>query len=1092
MTPDFVRPARPTGGGTRAQFTLPADVIDAVRAIGTSGGATLFMTLLAAFQVLLRVYTEQDDLLVATPVAGRNDASLQPLVGCFVNTLALRGDLAGDPTFRELLSRTRAINRRGLCPRGSAVRRARRPAATRADGQPGAAVPDRVRHGPGAAGVARVRGRGHRGGAAVDGDGEIRPHADHRAGSRRLARHVGVPNRSLRGGDDRAAGRALRAHAGPDRRGAGPPPVGSRSAVARRTSPAAGRPGTTREQPFPRDRTVHELFDAQVDRTPEAVALVCGDDTWTYAALREASRQRAAELRASGVTRGDVVGVCLDRSAEAIARSLPCSTCAPPTCRWIRRGAPRRTRFVLEDAGARVVVTSRGVEPAAAIAGRDVAPATWTAGESAGDDVAYLMYTSGSTGEPKAVAVAHRGIARLVIDNRQVALTSADRVLHASPLDVRRVDVRDLGRAAERRDARRSCRSASLRSERWPARSDATASPSRGSPPISSSRWSTRTSNRCAAIRRVLAGGDVVSPAHARRVLESRSNVLINGYGPTENTTFTTCHRMSRPDDVGATVSIGRPIANTTRVRARPHRRPVPIGVPGELYTGGAGVARGYWRPSGPHGGALRRRSVRSVGRGHALPHRRPRSLSRRRRDSSSWVASIDRSRSAAFAWSWRRSRRRSRSVRTSPRPSSRCTPPRAGRVWSPTSCLDRPELSTSALASQLANVLPDYMVPSLFVTLDALPQNDERARSIAAPCQRPTTRRVVARDTRWRRERPSRSCCTAYGRRCFGLTAITSASTTISSQIGGHSLLAMQLIARIHAVLGCDLPVRAIFEARTIAALAARVSLAQPGGRRARPSRPSPCPSIARTRCHSHLPSASCGFSIGWRDRFQLSRRPRLATPGRPGRAAACERAVRGRRAARDPAHDVPVHRGRARAARAARGAGDAADDRSARRRAGDSHGGARAHHERRDGASVRSGGGSAAASDAGAARRRGPRADPHAAPHHLRRLVRGPGLAGIVGAVRRRRGGTAAHARAGAAAVRRLHDLAAPAAGERRVGGATVRTGRNGSLARRRWTFPATGPVPQREPRAADACRERSRPIAARRSSTPAVRTA
>ena len=98
------------------------------------------------------------------------------------------------------------------------------------------------------------------------------------------------------------------------------------------------------------------------------------------------------------------------------------------------------------------------------------------------------------------------------------------------------------------------------------------------------------------AIRRVLTGGDVVSPAHARRVLETRSNVVINGYGPTENTTFTTCHRMSGPDDVGPTVSIGRPIANTTTYVLDPHRRPVPVGVPGELYTGGAGVARGYWR----------------------------------------------------------------------------------------------------------------------------------------------------------------------------------------------------------------------------------------------------------------------------------------------------------------------------------------------------------------------------------------------------------------------------------------------------------------------------------------------------------------
>ena len=124
---------------------------------------------------------------------------------------------------------------------------------------------------------------------------------------------------------------------------------------------------------------------------------MCGEDTWTYAALRDASRQRAAELRAGGVTHGDVVGVCLDRSSEAIAALIAVlevrAAYLPLDPSW----SAERTRFVLEDGGARVVVTSRGVEPAAAIAGRDVAPATWTAGDSAGDDVAYLMYTSGST-----------------------------------------------------------------------------------------------------------------------------------------------------------------------------------------------------------------------------------------------------------------------------------------------------------------------------------------------------------------------------------------------------------------------------------------------------------------------------------------------------------------------------------------------------------------------------------------------------------------------------------------------------------------------------------------------------------------------
>ncbi len=905
VTPDFVRPARPTGGGTRAQFALPADVIDAVRAIGTSGGATLFMTLLAAFQVLLRVYTEQDDMLVATPVAGRNDASLQPLVGCFVNTLALRGDLSGDPTLRELLSRTRrstveafahadlpfdvlvdrlhverTASRAPLCQIAFVVDQAP-PALPALEGLTIEAVPLwtetakfdlTLTIGPDRAGWVATW--------------EYRTDLFEAATIARLAEHYG-----------RVLGQIA---AAPDRR---------LSDVDLLTPDERHRllvDWNDTQQPFPRDRTVYELFDAQVDRTPEAVALVCGDATWTYAALREASRQRAAELRASGATRGDVVGVRLDRSAEAIAALLAVldvrAAYVPLDPSW----SIERTRFVLEDAGARVVVTTRGVEPAAAIAGGDVAPATWTAGETAGDDVAYLMYTSGSTGEPKAVAVAHRGITRLVIDSRQVAFTSADRVLHASPLTFDASTFEIWG-------ALLNGATLVIVPERQPSLAALAGTIGRHGVSVA---WFTADLfqqmvdahlESVRAIRRVLTGGDVVSPAHARRVLESRSNVVINGYGPTENTTFTTCHRMSSPDEVGATVSIGRPIANTTTYVLDPNRRLVPIGVPGELYTGGAGVARGYWRrpaltaerfvadPFDQSAGATLYRTGDRV-RYHAdgrleFLGRVDRQIKIRgfRVELEEIEAALAKCPEVAEAVV---------EVHISPR----------GKSLVAYVVPDRPGVLTSALASQLANVLPDYMVPSLFVTLEALPRTtagkiDRRALPAPDEATRRHAGRVVAPRT------PVEELLHGLWAEVLRTDADQIGVDDDFFSIGGHSLLAMQLVARIHAVLGCDLPVRDIFEARTIAALAVRVSLARTGVRDEAPAsdpvpvdRPSPLPlSFAQRQLwfldRLETTGSSYHVDLGWRLR------------GRPERPRARKRAVRSRRAARDPAHGIPVH---------------------------------------------------------------------------------------------------------------------------------------------------------------------------------------
>ena len=870
LAPDFPRPARATGGGTRARFSLPADVVDAVRRIGTASGATLFMTLLAAFQALLHRYTEQDDMLVAVPVAGRNDVSLHRLIGCFVNTLAFRGDLSGDPTFLELLSRTRAMSveafahadlpfdvlvdrlqpertasRAPLCQTAFVLEQAPRPLPA-LDEVAIDAMPlwtDTAKFD-----VTLTIAPDRPGWTAT---WEYRTDLFEAATIARLAEHYERVLREIA--------------AAPDRR------LSELDLLKTDERHQLLVTWNDTQQPFPRDQGIHELFEAQVDRTPEATALVCDDETWTYASLGAASRARAVELRANGTMRGDVVGVRLDRSPEAIAALIAVlevgAAYVPLDPAW----SAERTRFVLEDSGAGVVITEHGLEQATAIAGREVVPKTWTAGESAGDDIAYLMYTSGTTGEPKAVAVAHRGIARLVIDNRIVEFTSTDSVLHASALTF---DVATL----EIWGALLNGATLVVVPDRHPSLGALANVIGRHRVSVA---WFTADLfqqmvdahlESVRAIPRVLAGGDVVSPVHARRVLESRSNVLINGYGPTENTTFTTCYRMTSPDDVGPTVSIGRPIANTTTYVLDRHRRPVPIGVPGELYTGGAGVARGYWqRPALTAERFVADPFDRSPG---ATLYRTGDRVRYRADGNLEFLGRLDRQVKI------RGFRVELEEIEAA---LARCSDVTEGVVEVHTTSRGRslvayvvpahPDVSTSAVASRLAEVLPDYMVPSLFVTLEALPKTTAgKIDRHALPAPDDTTRRhagsVVMPQT------PVEELLHAIWAQVLRTDGDQIGVHDDFFMAGGHSLLAMQVIARIHAVLGCDLPVRAIFEARTIAALGARVTralaLESSGTSGARPEAVSPEPAPADRP--SPLPLSFAQRQLWFLDRLETS----------------------------------------------------------------------------------------------------------------------------------------------------------------------------------------------------------------------------
>jgi len=356
---------------------------------------------------------------------------------------------------------------------------------------------------------------------------------------------------------------------------------------------------------YPHDRAVHELFEEQTAATPDAPAVVCGSEVITYEQLNRRANRLAHRLRALGAGPEVCVGICLERSPELIVGMLAVLKAGGVYVPLDTEYPRERLAFMLEDTRARLLLTREefvGLLPAGdarvvrveeAGAGDELSDQNPPAGASA-DNLVYVMYTSGSTGEPKGVAVTHRGVVRLVKSANYVRLGPGEVVLQfaTTAFDASTFEV-------------------------WGALLNGACLAVAPPPPLGleelgafvrgagvTTLWLTAGLFHQVAegglgdfrgVRQLLAGGDVLSAPHVRRALEAvPSLALINGYGPTECTTFACCHVMRAAGEVGSAVPIGRPITNTDVYVLDVGMRPAPVGVVGELYIGGPGLARGY------------------------------------------------------------------------------------------------------------------------------------------------------------------------------------------------------------------------------------------------------------------------------------------------------------------------------------------------------------------------------------------------------------------------------------------------------------------------------------------------------------------
>lgn len=597
---DRPRPPVQTFHGATHSTVLPADLADRLREAARKEGATPFMMLLAAFKTLLVRYTGQEDIAVGTPVAGRNRPEIEELIGFFVNMLVLRTDCSEDPPFRTMLRRVRESCLGAYAHQDLPFEKLVEELQPQRD----------LSRTPLFQVMFSLQGTGtlpqSLGGASLESIAVESARAkfdltltvtDEPAGLRcsfeystdlfdvetiaRMAQHYRVLLEAI----VEDPGRRI-------------------SALPMLTEAERGRMLTVwndTAQTYP-DACLHELFEAQARRTPERIAIVGAEESVSYGELDARAGLLARRLRALGVGPGDLVGVLMERSIDmvtALLGTLKAGAAYVPLDPTYPRD---RVAFMAEDARLCALVSERSLAGHLPSDGvptvhTDAAPSEAELDPDAlreapmPEHLAYVIYTSGSTGKPKGVEIPHRALVNFLWSMREEPGLADDDVLFAVTsisFDIAALELfLPLVVGARVVLADRETASDGIRLREAIERSAATvlqATPSTW-------RMLLEVGWHPPAGLKMLCGGEPLPPELAARLLDGGGE-LWNVYGPTETTVWSSVARVT-PD---VPISIGRPIANTQIYLLDRHRNPVPIGVPGELYIGGDGLACGYLR----------------------------------------------------------------------------------------------------------------------------------------------------------------------------------------------------------------------------------------------------------------------------------------------------------------------------------------------------------------------------------------------------------------------------------------------------------------------------------------------------------------
>ncbi|MFC9253894.1 amino acid adenylation domain-containing protein [Amycolatopsis thailandensis] len=799
LATDRARPPVASYRGDSLSFTVDPGVADDLRGVSERHGVSLFTTLLATFDVVLSRYARTTDVLVGTPTTRPEGP-----IGFDAKTLVLRTDLSGDPTFPELLGRVRETTLGAYANQDVPFERLVEELVPRRDfsRNPLTQVAFRLVDVP----LPEVPPSGTEAEPldleclVSDRDGVVEARIDYNAALfdrvtiERFTGHL----RHLLASVAADAERSLSAL-----------PMMSDPEIRLLTE---NWNDTTTTLPSP--ATVPAMFAEQVRRRPRATALVCGEDALTYAELDIRSNRLAHRLRSLGAGPGAVIGVCLPRSAGVITALLAILKTGAAYLPIDPEYPEERQRLLLADAGAKLAITTDLTgDPTL-----DEEPSTALEPRMGPRDLAYVIYTSGSTGRPKGVEIEHRSIVRLVTGLPEGVLGPDEVVLHASAISFDAATFEIWGALL----TGATCVISTERVLTARPLANAITRHGIGTAWLTSSLFNHIVDEDVTALtglRKLLVGGEALSVTHVRRAVDALPGTrFFNGYGPTECTTFATCHPIPAPVPAGLTgIPIGRPLGNTRVYVLDEEGRLAPTGVPGELHVAGAGVARGYRKQPG-------------LTEEQFVPNRFDTASDRLyrtgdivRHNAQGDIEYLGRVDDQVKIRGFRIEPREIETTLLSTEDISQAAvvvrEDSSGQKSLVAYLKASGVLDETALRARLRRELPEYMVPAAFVSLPELPLTiNGKLDTQALP--EPEDSRV---DEPTPPRNPTEEALAAIWAQVLDRDTVGRDESFFD--VGGHSLKAAQLAVRIGETLQIELPLRTLFERPTIAKLAEEIN---------------------------------------------------------------------------------------------------------------------------------------------------------------------------------------------------------------------------------------------------------------------------
>ena len=840
---DRARPAIQTFRGAEEDFELSSNLVGSLEEMARKEGATLFMVLLSALDTLLYRYSGQEDILIGTPIANRNREEIEGLIGFFVNTLVMRTDLNGAPTFRQLLGRVREMTLGAYANQDVPFEKLVEVLQPDRDlsRQPLFQVMFGLQNQPMQAieltNLTLSLQKTDNSTSKFDLSLSLFPESGGLIGwfeyntdlfdattIRRLAQHY------------RTLLEAILAR--PDQH------ISDLALLTLQERNQLLFEWNNTDSAYPGYEPLHRIFEAQVERAPEAIAISYEGLTLTYKELNERANQLAHHLRSLGVGTEAIIGVYLKKSVEMIVAFLgivkaggaylPMDTAYPKS----------RLAFMVEDAGVEVLISEQGLagelpenkgKLICVTEDRDEIAAHSQQNldaDVASDNLACVFYTSGSTGQPKGVCINHKGINRLVLNTNYLDVGPTDVVAQASNSSFDAATFEIWG--------------ALLNGARLVLiTKDVTLSPQDFASQIKEEKISTiflttalfnhmarEVDSPFSTVRHMLFGGEVCDLGSVKQVLAgSPPRRLVHLYGPTENTTLTSWHLIEDVPEGATTIPIGTPVSNTQVYLLDGRLNPVPVGVPGELMIGGDGLSRGYLnRPAltaekfipDPFSNRPGARLYATGDMARYLSNGDIEFLGRNDQQVKIRGFRVELGEIEAALSQCPGVREAVASMREDVNGEKRLVAYLVVKAEQPP--------TNDELKRHLKKSLAEFMTPSAFVIMDefpltpngkvdrrALPAPDYAASSLDEGFIAPRTPVEELLAGIW-----------------MDVLRVEQAGINDSFfELGGHSLLATQVISRVRSTFQIEVPLRALFETPTVAGLAETISAAISAGER-------------------------------------------------------------------------------------------------------------------------------------------------------------------------------------------------------------------------------------------------------------------